>query len=67
MKKTAHSIYKEYKENNWPKEKYKQELLDNEIIIKKCNYHDLEFIGDGLWKCKKCEIKKTNNVPYGDS
>lgn len=31
-----------------------------------CGYHNLEFIGDGIWKCKKCGLEKTNNVPQTD-
>lgn len=66
--KTTYQIYKEYKENNWSKEKYKQELINNGAITRKCAYHDLEFIGDGLWKCKneKCGLIKTDNIPLGD-
>lgn len=26
-----------------------------------CLLHNMEFIGDGQWKCTKCKIVKTNN------
>lgn len=25
-------------------------------------YHNLEFIGDGLWECMDCKQTQTNNI-----
>lgn len=47
-------------------------VADNGKVVKKktdelCSFHDLEFIGDGIWKCKDCRVTKTNNNPLTHS
>lgn len=36
MKKSAHQIWKEAKEHNLNKEEFKQKLVDEKVIVKKC-------------------------------
>lgn len=57
MKKSAHQIWKESKEQKLTKEQFREKLIDEKIIIKKCIYCQCPTSGIDISYCDKCLLQ----------
>ena len=57
MKKSAHQIWKEAKDANLSKEEFKQKLVDEKVIVRKCIYCKSPTSGINISYCDRCLLK----------
>lgn len=57
IKKSAHQIWRESKEQNLSKEEFKQKLVDEKVIVRKCIYCQQPTSGINISYCDNCLMK----------